>query len=234
MEWSVRRINKLLSLTSAQRYLEIGVSEGKTFHQIMGKEKVAVDPKFLFSFGHQTNNSYYFEEVSDEFFEGDFVSEKYFDVIFLDGLHEYQQTYRDFLNALKHLAPNGFILMDDVFPIDEFSFNPNPQEAILGRRLSIAPKVLHDFSWNGDVFKTIALIHDYHPEIQYNTFWDNLSQAQTVLWRGSNRIAKPHYKDVSDISNLKYETLTKDLHLLKPMYENTIYKKISSLSSQVE
>jgi hypothetical protein len=45
--------------------------------------------------------------------------------------------------------------------VDEISFNPDPQEAIHGRKLSIAPKELQDFSWNGDVFKAIALIHDF-------------------------------------------------------------------------
>jgi SAM-dependent methyltransferase len=229
MEWSVRRINRLLSLTRDQRYLEIGVSEGKTFHSIKAREKVAVDPQFLFTFRHQTNNSYYFEEKSDEFFGGEFASKNLFDVIFLDGLHEYSQTYRDFLNALKCLAPGGFILIDDVYPIDEFSFNPNPKEAIRDRELSIAPKKLQDFSWNGDVFKTIALIHDFHSEIEYMTFWDHPSQAQTVLWCTSNRDARPHYPNITAVSNLIYETLTKDLHLLKQMQEKEIFEILEQL-----
>jgi hypothetical protein len=103
-----------LNLTKDQRYLEVGVSEGKTFHCIKAREKTAVDPRFLFTIGHQTDSSYYFEETSDDFFGGEFVSKNLFDVIFLHGLQEYSQTYRDFLNALKNLAPCGFILIDDV------------------------------------------------------------------------------------------------------------------------
>jgi len=229
MEWSVRRINRLLGITRNQRYLEVGVSEGKTFHRIQAKERVAVDPRFLFTVEHQAIDSYYFEVTSDKFFGSEFASNRFFDVIFLDGLHEYSQTYRDFINALKCLAPGGFILIDDVYPIDEFSYNPNPQEAIRDRRLSIAPRELQDFSWNGDVFKAIALIHDFHSDIEYVTFWDHPSQAQTVLWRASNRVAHPHYKDVTAISNLSYDTLTKDLHLLKPMHENEIFKKLNDI-----
>ena len=229
MEWSVRRINRLLKLTKDQRYLEVGVGEGKTFHCIKAREKTAVGARFLFTFGHQTDSSYYFEETSDDFFGSEFVSKNLLDVIFLDGLHEYSQTYRDFLNALKILAPGGFILIDNVYPVDDFSFNSDPQEAILGRKLSIARKELQDFSWNGDVFKAIALIHDFHPDVEYATFWDRRTQAQTVLWCTSNKVAKPHYSDISAISNLSYETLTKDLHLLKPIQEKAIFEVLDHL-----
>lgn len=39
-----------------------------------------------------------------------------YDLIFLDGLHEAQQLYRELPHALKRLNANGLILLHDVFP----------------------------------------------------------------------------------------------------------------------
>jgi hypothetical protein len=60
-------------------------------------------------------------------------SEAVFDFIFLDGLHTFSQTYCDFRNALKHLDPDGCILIDDVIPWDIQSANPNYLEAMQER-----------------------------------------------------------------------------------------------------
>ena len=41
---------------------------------------------------------------------------KKFDVIFIDGLHEYYQIRKDVINSLKYLDKNGYIVIHDLFP----------------------------------------------------------------------------------------------------------------------
>ena len=47
--------------------------------------------------------------TSDEFFEK--YPEEKFDVIFIDGLHHYDQCQKDTINALKKLNESGIILL---------------------------------------------------------------------------------------------------------------------------
>ena len=67
-----------------------------------------------------------------------------FDVIFVDGLHEAQQVYRDVLNALRVLRPNGMILLHDC--------NPTNEESASTYRTSSV------FAWNGDVWKALVAL----------------------------------------------------------------------------
>lgn len=55
--------------------------------------------------------------TSDDFFE-DFTKGDRYLLIYLDGLHEASQTYRDPLNSLELLEKDGCALIDDVRPTD--------------------------------------------------------------------------------------------------------------------
>ena len=56
--------------------------------------------------------------TSDSFFE---KNNKIYDLIFIDGLHLYEQVYKDITNALKVLQPNGTIVCHDMLPTTEES-----------------------------------------------------------------------------------------------------------------
>jgi hypothetical protein len=51
--------------------------------------------------------------TSDEFFSS---NTKMFDVVFIDGLHIYDQVSRDFFNSLKFLKDGGIIILHDMLP----------------------------------------------------------------------------------------------------------------------
>ena len=53
--------------------------------------------------------------TSDDFFKN---NKEKFDVIFIDGLHEYEQCQKDALNAINNINKNGVILFHDFIPID--------------------------------------------------------------------------------------------------------------------
>jgi len=84
-------------------YLEIGCDNDVTFNSISlpKKYKYGVDPR-------EGGN---IKKTSDLFFKN---NKKKFDVILLDGLHEYKQTQRDLLNSLKFLNNDGYIFIDDI------------------------------------------------------------------------------------------------------------------------
>ncbi len=84
-------------------YLEIGCAGNLLFHSVAAKRKVGVDPA----------EGGTHRMTSDAFFAAN--TEKY-DVIFVDGLHEYQQVRRDALNALACVEEGGWIAFHDLLP----------------------------------------------------------------------------------------------------------------------
>tara|TARA_B110000977_G_scaffold198662_1_gene284033 strand:- start:911 stop:1591 length:681 start_codon:yes stop_codon:yes gene_type:complete len=108
-------------------YLEIGCDKDQSFSKIKILRKVGVDP---ISGGT-------IKKTSDDFFK--FNKEK-FDIIFIDGLHHYEQVIEDINNALNILNDNGHILVHDCLP------------------RTIAHQAIPRYrgSWNGDVWKSIV------------------------------------------------------------------------------
>ena len=88
-------------------------------------DKYGVDPK-------KGGN---FKMTSDDFFKKN--PQIKFDVIFIDGLHEYEQCQKDCLNSIKQLNDDGIILFHDFLPRSIYEEN-------IPRKQS---------SWTGDVWK---------------------------------------------------------------------------------
>lgn len=105
-------INYLIEQNNYKSYLEIGVLDGKHFHQIKCEYKVCVDPS-----PKNFDNENLYKITSDEFFEK-YNGEK-FDIIFIDGLHESKQVKRDTNNSLKLLNNKGVITIHDCNPESE-------------------------------------------------------------------------------------------------------------------
>ncbi len=86
-------------------YLEIGCNNNENFNcvSLPVSNKYGVDPV---SGGN-------IRKTSDDFFEKNKLS---FDVIFIDGLHTYQQCQKDIINSLKSLKLNGYIFVHDLIP----------------------------------------------------------------------------------------------------------------------
>src|SRR5690606_26031789 len=106
-------VQSLLALHADPAYLEIGVYRGETFHEVRASRKVAVDPKFAIDASERLDGSDYVERTSDDFFRD---CRDTFDVIYLDGLHTFEQTLRDLLNSCERLSRDGVILIDDILP----------------------------------------------------------------------------------------------------------------------
>jgi len=87
------------------KYLEIGVFDNKVFNTIPLpiNQKIGVDP--------QRGGTH--KMTSDDFFKS---NKEFFDVIFIDGLHSYEQCSNDCINSMKFLNENGLIIFHDMLP----------------------------------------------------------------------------------------------------------------------
>jgi len=108
-------------------YLEIGCFDDELFNAIKIEYKVGVDPV--------TGGT--IRLTSDQFFNS---NKENFDCVFIDGLHTYEQVKKDIQNSLKFLNKNGIILLHDCLP-NNFYEQATPR---------------CQFTWNGDVWKTIV------------------------------------------------------------------------------
>lgn len=174
---SVRVNRYACSVSSATSYLEIGVEYGYTLEAVTLPRRVAVDPRPAFSLDSLPSGLTVFSTTSDMFFET-LDEEITFDIIFLDGLHTYQQTYRDLMNSLLHVGRRSVIIIDDVVPSDYISSIPDPVASIKER----ATHRESDVRWHGDVFRIISVLRDHHPELQFRTIV-GAGNEQTVLWK---------------------------------------------------
>ena len=121
-------INYLLSKTSCQNYLEIGVRDPtKNFDKIICKNKFSVDPGIEF-----LENPVDYKMTSDDFFNllkrdklKNMSSEIMFDAIFIDGLHISSQVQKDISNSLKFIKDDGFIILHDCNPPTEYHQREN-------------------------------------------------------------------------------------------------------------
>lgn len=176
-----RRLNTLvLGMGSCHSYLEIGVREGYTLQDVAATKRVGVDPVPQFEFRRNLPRGVrVFPETSDTFFAR---NTDRFDLIFVDGLHEYEQALRDTLHALEALNSGGLVVVDDTVPVDEFSGEPDEEDAL--RLRALTGDLRRD--WNGDVFKVAAFFTTQPAGVGLVTLWsqdDSDQHGQTVLWK---------------------------------------------------
>ncbi len=174
---SARRINRLFDgLPGAVRYLEIGLEFGYTFKNVQAPVRWGVDPNPRFDIKRLPTGTHVAVMTSDEFFE-DIDPCASFDVVFIDGLHTFRQTYRDLMNALR-VCPRGVILIDDVVPSDEVSAIPDREKSFRERSL----RGLTGYPWHGDVFRVLLCVKAHHPELSFRTIV-GMDNPQALVWR---------------------------------------------------
>jgi len=192
------RLNALANIISASTYLEIGVAKGATFTQVVVPYKVGVDPKFQFSVhDHADQNTTFHEVKSDVFFATLASKHGEFDLIYLDGLHTFEQTFRDFCASIRHSHANTIWLIDDTHPSGWLAANRNDRVTRRLRKLF----GIKDLRWMGDVFKVVFTIHDFFPQFSYATF---PGHGQTVVWLATRKNFAPTWNSLEKISRLGY------------------------------
>lgn len=196
---SVRRINEIIDMTGAKRYLEIGVATGVTFQGVNAVFKDGVDPNFRFDVVEvATENHRLFAMTSDAFF-GSARPHRTYDVIFLDGLHTFEQTFRDLLASLLHAHAGTVWLIDDTLPTDVFSAQRDFRFAVRKRKEA----GLKGGHWHGDTFKVVLALHDFFPNMSFRTITTG-GNSQTVAWLAPRQGFAPSFDDLEAISRLTF------------------------------
>lgn len=160
----IELINAIIKKYNYQTYLEIGVNTpaqpGFSHDSIEIQTKHGVDPAVDTTF----------RMTSDDFF---LQNKNTYDIIFVDGLHIFEQAYRDILNSLRDLKPGGTIVVHDC----------NPRREITQRR-ERASSV-----WHGDVWKAILKLRMENPQIEIYTV--NTDEGCAVIRRGTQVLYTP-------------------------------------------
>lgn len=201
------RINAIAHEIDAAAYLEIGVQRANTLSMVNVDRKVGVDVKFLLDAPTEealrNQNCELFEMTSDEFFAS-FNNEIKFDLIFIDGLHIFEQACRDLLNSLSHITDRGIILLDDTFPTSLAAAQPNVNRAQTIRKLEPAYTNSERLStaWMGDVYKVLFFVDKMLPNYTMLHFSEDHRQTMLVP-----RKRKPgnSIKNIEQLANISYE-----------------------------
>jgi hypothetical protein len=216
---SSRRINSISKeMNSNQlKYLEIGIAHGYTFEAIEIKNKTAVDPFPKCRIRkNENNNSRILAITSNKFFESRSL-EELFNIIFIDGLHTFEQTYIDIINSLNVLSPSGIIILDDVVPGDKYSALPSIE---LCRKLRIENGEQLE-TWSGDVFKSLCMLKTMHPYLEIVTIISP-NHPQTLIWNPKNYVNKIDLNfdklRMNEFNELDYESQFSDLSRLNNIF----------------
>lgn len=214
-------------------YFEIGVQTGFCFFKIKADNKIAVDPNFIIKLKNKikaylrnTSNfrNRFFELTSDDFFsqQSSFIKNiGGIDVIFIDGLHLYEQVVTDIENSLKFLNPGGVILVHDCNPLTANA----AVRAYTSEEVAAMNLPGYDYIWNGDVFKTIIKLRSTRPDLDIKVI--NADHGVGIIRRGDpeNKLTLTS----AQADEFTYEELIKDrvsyLNLKEPEYFATFIQE---------
>lgn len=154
-------INNFIKDRNYKSYLEIGCFRNENFNKIIVDNKVSVDPD---KEAHAT-----YCMTSDEFFKD---NKDTFDIVFIDGLHEHSQVYRDICNSLEHLNTNGIIVMHDCMPKNE--------------KMQLWDNKSHQHEeWTGDTWKAY---YKAYKELPYKVYVIDTDYGCGVIDTSSNKL----------------------------------------------
>ena len=164
-------IQNIIEFKKYKSYLEIGCDRNQSFSNINIDKRVGIDP--VEGGTHKMTSDEFFSNNNDKF-----------DIIFIDGLHQYEQVIKDVKNSLNCLTKNGIILLHDCLPRTLWN--------------QVYPRINSD--WNGDVWKAIVECRTY----------ENIDTYTCIADRGIGVIVPRKNKNKSllnknDFKRLKYK-----------------------------
>ena len=147
-------LDYLIKKNNYSDYLEIGCDKDQLFSKVNIKNKIGVDP----------SNGGNVRKTSNDFFSD---NREFFDIVFIDGLHKYEQVKEDIINSLKFLNENGVVLVHDCMPDS------------LGKQA--VPR--YKMQWNGDVWKAIV---DLRQDENLEIFTCSIDQGIGIIKKKKN------------------------------------------------
>ena len=182
--WRFDIINQFIQERRYKSFLEIGTFNGATLINVRCENKCSVDPDPRTPATHHL--------TSDEFFR--VYKDIRFDIVFIDGLHERNQVYRDIHNSLDRLNPGGVIVLHDCLPTSE-------------RMQEYHTESQYGDPWTGDVWKAFVKVRTELPYEMYVINDDmGCGVIDTSLPKKTDTSALP-----SDMDNMTYQDFVENL-----------------------
>jgi hypothetical protein len=144
----VKELDNLESLTAVDTF------EGSDEHKNIDFKKVYENFKYNLTLGggSEDKNINFFKTTSDSFFEN---NKNYYNLIYIDGNHRYEQVKKDFINSFNFLENNGYIICDDFLWFYYDKIELNPMKAILECYELYKPKLSIEFIHHQIIFKKL-------------------------------------------------------------------------------
>ncbi len=144
-------LRRLIALVRPARYVEIGVERGAVLGLFPSSTRVVgIDPEPKLR--QLPDNVTVYDLPSDDFFAAYNLAELLggtYDLAFIDGLHEFRQVLRDFINLERFSGPESVLLIHDCLPLDRRTAAPERETVF----------------WTGDVWKIIACLKNERPDL---------------------------------------------------------------------
>ncbi len=147
----IEQIHKFLKPSS---YVEIGILHGDTLLLAARDTKcVGIDPDPQLR-DEAKNVATVFRLTSDDYFaQNDLkkaIGEDHFSLAFIDGLHLWEQAFKDFINLEKYANKKSVVIIHDCFALDRVS----------------SERVRDSQFWSGDVWKVAVCLKVERPDLK--------------------------------------------------------------------
>jgi hypothetical protein len=144
-------LSRVHALVAPENYLEIGVRFGNSL-ALSKCRSVGIDPAYVIE-AELSGEVHLQRTTSDEYFSRpDPLAPTHgepFDLAFIDGMHLFEFSLRDFINTEEHCRTSSVVIFDDVLP----------------RTVAEAARKRHTTAWTGDVYPVIEVLRRYRPEL---------------------------------------------------------------------
>lgn len=132
-------------------YLETGVEHGNTL-RLANCFAIGIDPQPQLT-QPASENMHVFSQTSDDFFAQHEVfgltGGKPIDLAFIDGLHLFEASLKDFINIEKYSHPGTVVCVHDVVPHTARMASRDPQPD----------------GWTGDVYGMVMALREHRPDL---------------------------------------------------------------------
>lgn len=214
---ALNAINKLSQKYAINSYLEFNHRGTVSFLYVDIPEKTIICPVPVLGCENFTSQGYTLEQqTANDFFARLGKSSQYdapetakpqFDCIFINQTCSFDDSYKIFTESLPFSHKNTLWIIDGTVPDDPYSLlTPRNISLKVRQRAGLAGK-----GWQGDTYKTIFAIHDFHPDFSYCT----LAEARyTFIWRCVPSDRKPVFGSMQVIQQLGYMEIIQHAALL--------------------
>ncbi len=210
------RIHRILEPRS---YVEIGVASGATLALARPPTlTIGIDPQPTIRRRLPVPARVY-QLSSDTFFEqvdlGVLLSGEMLDLGFIDGLHTFEQTLRDFVNIEAFMGPHSVLVLHDCLPLDE-------RTSVVPRRTSF---------WSGDSWRLIPFLMDRRPDLDLRLIAAPPTGLLIVTGLNAGSRRRPAPDEIARYRALRVADLRRDYLSGLPRIENTSDEQIAYFRS---